>query len=343
MLSVRQDNAYKVRVMLKRIPVFILPLLILLSGCGGISATPPLSTATGAPAALTTNPSAVRESGLYQGSSTGAPGVCVANTPCALETATAVTPALPRSAPTFAELPTEPAVCLAGQVEQQVIQSEELHRGMVVRVYLPPCYDPRRSPGYPVVYLLHGQSMDASAWESFGVVDAANRLMASGDVLPFLIVMPQEEYYLQEVHDSGFGKAVVNELIPWVDAGYNTCAGRACRAIGGISRGATWAMMLGLENPRLFAVIGAHSLPSPPMSSSRLRTLLEAAPDGPPALRIDIGSEDPYYSDAARFEASLKLLGVPHEWLVEEGTHNAAYWKAHVEEYVRWYGSVLGE
>ncbi len=250
------------------------------------------------------------------------------NTPCAAEAASA--------APTETVAP-----CLPGRVERHEVDSQMLHRQLSVRVYLPPCYDSRRSAGYPAIYLLHGQSMDATAWDDLGAVAAANRLITNRDAPPFLMVMPQEDYYLQDIQESAYGDAVVAEVVPWVDASFNTCATRSCRAVGGISRGATWAVMIGFENPGLFASVGAHSLPFPPMSSSRLHTLIDAAPNGPPALRIDIGNADPYLSDAKRFETSLQLVDLPHEWLVRDGTHNADYWQAHMEEYLRWYVSKL--
>ncbi len=297
------------------------------------------------------------QAGETTGTQAGESGICVANTPCATAgaraTAASPIPAQPTQTPvsagTLTVQPPEAATltptaaqCLPGQVEQRSIPSEALQREMVVRVYLPPCYDGQRAAGYPVVYLLHGQSMDASAWESFGAVETANRLMASEEVAPFLLVMPQEDYFLEDVRTSSFGTAVVNDLIPWVDASYHTCTARSCRAIGGISRGATWALRLGLQYPDLFAAVGAHSLPNLQMSTSRIRLLVEAAPHGPPAIRIDIGKDDMYYSDAALIEAALKQVGVDHQWLVQDGKHNAAYWKAYVEDYLRWYGSVIG-
>ncbi len=348
--------------MRNQILVWMFPLLVfILGGCS--PAVGELATQPAAVVTLATQPS---EESLGLLPTSGDAEFCAADTPCdpagtatpagiAFATAHAATPTgthqpaqtaaeASKTAPAQASLTTTPRpspACPPGKVDQQSLASQELNRDIAVRVYLPPCYDPVRAAGYPVVYLLHGQSMDATAWESFGVVNAANRLMANGDIQPLLLVMPEENYYLQELHQSNFGKAVVNELIPWMDDHYNTCFERSCRAIGGVSRGATWAIMLGLENSELFGAVGAHSLPFPPMSSSRLHTLIDAAGYGPPAMRIDIGQADPYYSAAARFEEALQLLNVPHEWIVEEGTHNAAYWTAQVEKYLRWYGSVL--
>ncbi len=309
-------------------------LLLVLSGCGGgVKAAPAaLSTPSTAPA----SPAPSGEAGPLLEQASGAAGMCAENTPCAPVVAT-LTVATASASPTETVAP-----CLPGRVERHALESQILSRQMTVRVYLPPCYNPQRASGYPVIYLLHGQSMDATVWDDLGAVADANQLIADQNAPPFLIVMPQEDYYLQDIRASLFGAAVVGEVVPWADANFNTCPARACRALGGISRGATWAVMLGFENSELFAAVGAHSLPFPPMSSSRLHTLTDAAPGGPPALRIDIGSADPYLSDAQRFETSLNLVGVPHDWIVQDGTHNAGYWKSHMQEYLRWYVSELG-
>ena len=112
---------------------------------------------------------------------------------------------------------------------------------LVVQVYTPPCYDwdlaaARGSLKYPVIYLLHGQGSTDEQWPDLGVPAAADRLITAGEVEPFLVVMPQEEHYLQDPSQSLFGQALIADLIPWVDENYPTCTERGCRAIGGLSR-----------------------------------------------------------------------------------------------------------
>ncbi|HSV85997.1 MAG TPA: alpha/beta hydrolase-fold protein, partial [Levilinea sp.] len=100
----------------------------------------------------------------------------------------------PSPAPQFTATAT-PTACPfpLGRTEQGQIISPILNRTFDFRVYLPPCYDPQRSGGYPALYLLHGQSMDDSAWDTLGADETAAKLIAGGEVSPFLIVMPRED------------------------------------------------------------------------------------------------------------------------------------------------------
>jgi enterochelin esterase-like enzyme len=211
---------------------------------------------------------------------------------------------------------------------------------LAFRVFIPPCYSAHPDGGFPVLYLLHGQGFDDGQWERLGAGDAAAELIASGVAPPFLIVLPDEKDTLADPFQSSFGDALVEELIPWVDAHYPTCAERACRAIGGLSRGAAWAVYLGLGHPALFGAIGAHSLP-PFIGMEKLvpKEIAAIPPGQTPRIYLDIGWADRYRQPAAGFEDQLNRLGVPHEWYLFEGQHDEAYWSAHVKGYLEWYAA----
>jgi enterochelin esterase-like enzyme len=235
-----------------------------------------------------------------------------------------------------------PTTCpqTTGRVEQGQIISSILNRPLDFRVYLPPCYAPERTGGYPVLYLLHGQSMDDSGWDLFGADETATALIASGEVNPFLIVMPREDYYLQDISQSAFGRALLEDLLPWIETNYAACPQRTCRAIGGLSRGAVWAMLVALEHQTLFGSAGGHSLPSAIFSPYYLRTLWESMPENERIrLYLDIGEFDRYRSGAEEFHQRLDFLNIPHEWNLNPGTHNDEYWMSHVEDYLRWYAA----
>src|SRR5258708_22679721 len=58
-------------------------------------------------------------------------------------------------------------------------------------VYTPPGYDPKARKPYPVLYLLHGFSDDASGWTSVGRAHVImDNLIAQGKAKPMLVVMP---------------------------------------------------------------------------------------------------------------------------------------------------------
>ena len=58
-------------------------------------------------------------------------------------------------------------------------------------VYTPAGYDNRRRRQYPVLYLLHGFSDDASGWSAVGRAHVIlDNLIAQGKAKPMLVVMP---------------------------------------------------------------------------------------------------------------------------------------------------------
>ena len=58
-------------------------------------------------------------------------------------------------------------------------------------VYTPPGYDPRSSARYPVLYLLHGYSDDASGWTAVGKANLIlDSLIDQKKAKPMIIVMP---------------------------------------------------------------------------------------------------------------------------------------------------------
>jgi len=56
-----------------------------------------------------------------------------------------------------------------------------------------------------------------------------------------------------------------------------------------------------------------------------------------PRFWIDTGDSDRYRKSAKEFEELLTRRGVPHEWHLNEGAHEEAYWQAHLEDYLYWY------
>lgn len=235
--------------------------------------------------------------------------------------------------------PEEAAVCTApGVVERYQIESEILNSPLFISVYLPPCYDASRAEGYPALVLLHGQTFNDRMWIDLGAAETADQLILTGNALPFLMVMPYEEFYYRDVETNLFPYALTEEVVPWVEKSFNVCTGMACRALGGISRGASWAMRIGLTEPGMFSSIGGHSLPTFHGDLSRLPGWLDAIPDRQvPRIYIDTGRFDPEVKAAYRFENVLNEKGFPHAWHLNEGRHNEEYWSAHIEDYIRWY------
>jgi enterochelin esterase-like enzyme len=142
-------------------------------------------------------------------------------------------------------------------------------------VYTPPAYDPRGSQRYPVLYLLHGYSDDASAWTAVGRANVIlDNLIAQGKAKPMIVVMPLGYGAPEIVSHNGpgfhsrslvhqnlakFRDALLTEVIPQVQRDYLVLADRDNRAIAGLSMGGAEALYVGLNGLDRFAWIGSFS------------------------------------------------------------------------------------
>jgi len=209
------------------------------------------------------------------------------------------------------------------------------------RLYLPPCYDELPDQHYPVLYLIHGQSFDDTQWERLGMFATADRLIANGEISPLIIVLPRDRLWLQPT-ESNFAQAIVDELIPTVDDQYRTIPERGYRAVGGLSRGASWAIHLALNYWPYFSALGGHSPPVFWADIPYIKVWLDAIPlDSMPRIYLDMGDNDrpEIVESATWFEQLLTERNILHEWHLFQGYHEEAYWAAHVEDYLRWYAA----
>lgn len=140
-------------------------------------------------------------------------------------------------------------------------------------VYIPPGYNPRAKQKYPVLYLLHGYSDDASAWTAVGRANVIlDNLIAAGKVQPMIVVMPlgygapkivanpsYDNIGLREKNFRLFTETLLQEVIPQVESEYNVKADRADRAIAGLSMGGAESLLTGLNHLNDFAWIGSFS------------------------------------------------------------------------------------
>jgi enterochelin esterase-like enzyme len=230
-----------------------------------------------------------------------------------------------------------PVGCLTnpGHVERGSLDSTKPPQEFLI--YLPPCYDEKTDQRYPVLYLLHGQTYTDDQWIRLGAVKVIDSLIKSGESIPFIIVFPDDHYW-NLPPGPGFGQRLVEELIPYIDNTYRTLPDRDHRAIGGMSRGAGWALRLGLTRWDLFGTIGLHSLAVLQTDASQVTNWLADIPlSTRPRLFMDIGDNDQEFEMAQVVESEFNNNGLTHEWHLYNGAHTEEYWSAHVEEYIQWY------
>src|SRR6266446_4167045 len=143
-------------------------------------------------------------------------------------------------------------------------------------VYTPPGYDARGKQAYPVLYLLHGFSDDASGWTAVGRANVIlDNLIAQGKTKPMLVVMTLG-YGAPEILRGGFGgfsrspevrdrnfakfsEALLGEVLPRVESAYLVKKDQNSRAIAGLSMGGSESLLTGLNNLDKFAWVGAFS------------------------------------------------------------------------------------
>ena len=238
--------------------------------------------------------------------------------------------------------------------------SAALGRTMPILVYVPRGYDSGNT-SYPVVYLLHGYGGGHGEWQYYGVFEEATKLIDSGDIPPMIIVLPEGELgYWFDHADNGpkYGTYLSHDVVSYVDTTYRTQPTRARRAIGGLSMGADGALDAAFHDPEEFSIIGAHS----PV----LRTKSEAYSfygdqqyfeDHDPlsivknhadALRaaqftiwVDEGTNDEWLSHTHALIDAFTAANVPITWHEFDGDHSGAYWKEHLDEYLRFYGDAF--
>jgi enterochelin esterase-like enzyme len=226
---------------------------------------------------------------------------------------------------------------LAGTVTPGEMPTPSPDKPLKYLIYLPPGYDSKSTQRYPVLYLLHGQGFTDDQWIRLGVATTADHLINSGSIAPLIIVMPDETNSLLP-DQSSFGQTVATALVPWIDNLYLTKKDRTYRAIGGLSRGASWAVRLGLIYWQTFGVIGAHSYPMFYGDEILIPNWISAIPiDFYPRVYLDIGNKDTGIEYVEVLESALTKYGVPHEYHVFVGYHEEKYWQAHVEGYLLWY------
>jgi enterochelin esterase-like enzyme len=179
--------------------------------------------------------------------------------------------------PGAAPLPWEAADIPHGLVHHHFYKSNVVGDNRDFYVYTPPGYDPAVSIRYPVLYLLHGYSDDASGWIAVGKANLIlDSLIAQNKAKPMIVVMPLgygapeivhpipgvSPFNNAELRERNFGRfrtALIDEVIPAVDRTYKTDPGRDARAIAGLSMGGSESLLTGLNRPDKFSWVAGFS------------------------------------------------------------------------------------
>lgn len=222
-------------------------------------------------------------------------------------------------------------------------------------VYLPPAFTPTRR--YPVVYLLHG--MPGSPSEYLAGTDflaTADAGIAAGTLRPFIAVMPAAgaDHRYDGEWAGPWETALVDEIVPWVDANLPTIASPDGRVLAGLSAGGFGAVDIGLRHLDVFGAIESWSGYFKPLHDGPFKDASRAllAANDPTLLArsratklLSDGtrfflSTGPYHSHWFRpqqtvdFARELRSLGVPYAFHAYADPHGE--WRDQVSTGLTW-------
>src|SRR5947209_8365438 len=174
-----------------------------------------------------------------------------------------------------ASLPWEINQVPHGQIHHHFYESKIASDHRDFYVYTPPDYFADTKTDYPVLYLLHGFSDDASGWTAVGLANVIfDNLIAQGKAKPMIVVMPlgYGEYdvirrgwgswsdkELSHRNLSKFTDVLLQEVMPQAESMYRIKKDRESHAIAGLSMGGAESLLTGLNHLDQFSWIGAFS------------------------------------------------------------------------------------
>ncbi|MFO1446614.1 MAG: alpha/beta hydrolase family protein [Opitutaceae bacterium] len=225
---------------------------------------------------------------------------------------------------------------------------------------------PDSGPGpFPVLYLLHGLSDDATLWLR------RSRIESYVLGLPVIVVMPDgyRSFYTDHVQGPPFARHYGEELPDLVERLLPAGRTRESRAVGGLSMGGYGALRIGLGYADRFGSIhchsgavgwGGHDGVDAYRAAARDRGWTDAFVDemlrifGPspagtphdvvhlaqvamragnlPRLWLDCGTEDFLIGDNRRLHHTFEASGVAHRYHEFPGAHTWDYWDLHVRD-----------
>jgi enterochelin esterase-like enzyme len=237
-----------------------------------------------------------------------------------------------------------------GEIHHHFYRSTVANDDRDYYVYTPPGYDPAAKTTYPVLYLLHGFSDDASGWTAVGRANVIlDNLIAQGKAKPMIVVMPLGYGTMEmitlgwsvwgrtDIRDKNFSKfreALLTEVMPKAESEYHITKDRNSRAIAGLSMGGSETLLTGLNNLDKFAWIGAFSSGGIPDDFAKDFPGLDSkANEQLKALWIACGTEDRLITVNRNLREWLKTKGINHTDIETPGMHTWMVWRRNLAEF----------
>jgi len=231
-----------------------------------------------------------------------------------------------------------------GEVHHHFYHSAAIGDDRDYYVYTPPGYDPAEKKLYPVLYLLHGYSDDASGWTAVGRANIIlDNLIARGQAKPMLMVMPLG-YGAPEIVTRGgptlrdaasrdknytkFRDSLLTEVIPQIEKSYRVSKNRTKRAIAGLSMGGAESQFIGLNALDRFAWVASFSAGGAADDYAKTYPSLDAKANSQLRLLwIACGTEDRLIEPNRKFREWLASKDIKHVDIETPGMHTWMVWR----------------
>ena len=285
-----------------------------------------------------------------------------------------------RASVTLLALSLAPLLRAQGRAECASIKSAVLSRPVRYCAFLPDSFDQDKTRHYPVLYYLHGLGDNEQSLLNFGGWDVIMELRRQGKIGDFIVLAPSggHTFYL----NSADGKVryedfFIKEFMPQMEKKYRAEGTRAARGITGVSMGGYGALRLAFKYPDEFAAVSAQmpaliadvpkdftsggpgspgSLMGDVFGSPFSRTYFErnnvfsfAQSDSAASLKrmkiyFNVGNNDDFGFEqgAQQLDRLLSSRGVPHEFHVYPGGHDAQFVMRHFGDAIEWQWKTIG-
>jgi len=246
-----------------------------------------------------------------------------------------------------------------GAQEMLIIESSYLTSKDTTYIFVPDNYSKEKA--YPLVYLLHGYSMDSKQWTK--TIDCKS--MANKYEMVIACADGFTSFYVNSVNNNKpqFERFFFEELNPRIESEYNI--DKKNIFISGLSMGGYGALHFFITYPDIFNSAGSTSgavtiddKQSRELSylfweNNRLNddlkqvfgektedwnrnsiiNLLQAKPDFKRPFILDCGTEDILYSENIKLKEVAYSLGIPVTFISSTGNHNTEYWHNSIEHH----------
>lgn len=216
-----------------------------------------------------------------------------------------------------------------------------------------------------LIILLHGVYSSHWGWAlQGGAHRTAARMVTAGEIPPVVLAMPSDGLrgdgsgYVRHADGIDYERWIVRDVPAAARAAVPALASDAPMFIAGLSMGGFGALRIGAKHHDLFHGISGHSSIT---HISQMTQFLEedyrafgaadddasvldaiiAAGDALPPLRFDCGTSDQLIEENRALHRALRARGITHVYEEFPGTHEWAYWEAHVADTFRFFTGIL--